>query len=88
MESPYDSDMSDDTRDLVEQGLAINRKKYSSRAGYGTGEHGHAPNRDMDISSVRLPSAFDAIPGEPSAHGLNLTGVENVGGQKLNIIEG
>jgi len=87
MESPYESDMSDDTRDLVEQGLAINRRKYSSRAEYRTDDHGQAPNRDMDISSVCLLPAFGAILGEPSARGLNLTGVENVGGQKRNKLQ-
>jgi len=29
MELQYDSDMSEDTRELVEQGLAISRKKHS-----------------------------------------------------------
>jgi len=84
MESPYDSDMSDDTRDLVEQGLAINRRKYSSRADYKTDEQGLAPSRDMDISSVRLPPIVGVLLGEPSTRGLHLTGVENVVGQNRN----
>jgi len=52
MESAYDSDMSDDTRVLVEPGLAINRKKYSSRAGHHTDAYSLAPNRDMDTSNI------------------------------------
>jgi len=76
--------MSDDTRDLVEQGLAINRRKHSSRAEYQIDAYDPASSRDMDTSSVRLPQTRGAISGEPSAHGLNPTGVESVGGQKHN----
>jgi len=86
MESPYDSDMSDETRDLVEQGLAINRKKYSSRVGHDTDAYGLAPDRDMDTSSIRLPPTCGAIKGEPSTHGHNPTDVEDVGGQNRNTI--
>jgi len=78
MESRYDSDPSDDTRDLVERGLAINRRKYISRAEYKTDEQGLAPKRDMDISSVRLLLAFGIPPEGPSTRGLSLTGVENI----------
>jgi len=84
MESRYDSDTSDDTRDLVERGLAINRKKYVSRADYGTYEQGLAPKRDMDISSVRLPLVHEVQPEEPSTHGLSLIGAESIIGQKHN----
>jgi len=84
MESRYDSDTSDDTRDLVERGLAINRRKYISRADYRTDEQGPAPKRDMDISSVRLPLVYETLPEEPSTRGLSLTGAENVVGQILN----
>jgi len=84
MEIQYDSDTSDDTRDLVERGLAINRRKYVSRADYRADERGPAPNRDMDISSVRLPLVSGTLQEEPSTRGLSLTGAENVLGQILN----
>jgi len=85
MESQYDSETSDDTRDLVERGLAINRRKYISRADDRTDEPGLAPKRDMDIPNVRLPLVFGALQEEPSTRGLSLTGAENVMGQILNI---
>jgi len=84
MESRYDSDTSDDTRNLVERGLVINRRKYISRADYRTDEQSLAPKRDMDISSVRLPLVSDALKEEPSTRGLSLTGAESVEGQNLN----
>jgi len=59
--------MSDDTRDLVEQGLAISRRKHSSRAEYQINAYDPAPSRDVDISSVRVPHTRGAISGEPSA---------------------
>jgi len=85
MESPHDSDMSDDTRELVEQGLAVDRRKHTSRAGYKIDAHDPAPIRDMDTSKVRLPHVLGAISGESSTHGLSLTYEENVGGQNRNI---
>jgi len=84
MESRYDSDTSDDTRDLVERGLAINRRKYVSRADYRIDERGPATNRDMDIPSVRLPLVSGTLQEEPSTRGLSLTGAESVVGQILN----
>jgi len=54
-ESPYDSDMSEDTRELVEQGLAINHRNRSSRAEQHLEVGSTAPNRNTDIYSVRYP---------------------------------
>jgi len=64
--------------------LAINRRKYVSRAEYRADGRGPAPDRDMDISSVRLPFVSETLQGEPSTHGLSLTGAENALGQILN----
>jgi len=86
MEMQYDSDTSEETRDLVERGLAINRRKYVSRAEYRADERGPAPDRDMDISSVRLPFVSGTLQEEPSTRGLSLTGAENALGQILNNI--
>jgi len=85
MEIRYDSDTSEETRDLVERGLAINRRKYVSRAEYRADDQGPAPDRDMDISSVRLPFVSGTTQEEPSTRGLSLTGAENALGQILNI---
>jgi len=84
MEIQYDSDTSEETRDLVERGLAINRRRYVSRAESRTDERGPAPDRDMDISSVRLPFMSETVQGEPSTRGLSLTGAEVALGQILN----
>jgi len=84
MDSPYDSDISEGTRDLVRQGLASDRKKCSNRADLDTDGRSLAPNRDINASYVRLPPALLAQAEEPSARGLNLTGVESVRGQNYN----
>jgi len=84
MESPYDSDVSEDPRDLIARGLATDTRKYSSRAELGTVERELAPTRNMNTSYVRLPHAHIVQAEEPSALGLNMTSVENVKGQNHN----
>jgi len=86
MESPYDSDVSEDTRDLIARGLATDNRKYSSRAELGTVERDLAPIRNMNTSYVRLPPAHVVQAEEPSARGLNTISVENVKGQNYNNI--
>jgi len=86
MDSSYDSDISEETRDLVRRGLASDRKRRSSRADLDTGEQSLTPNRDINTQYVRLSPALVVQAEEPSAQGLNLTGLEGVRGQNYNII--
>jgi len=48
MEYQYDSDISEDTRDLISRGLATDTCKYRSRTELGSGEREVAPNRSMN----------------------------------------
>jgi len=84
MDSSYDSDISEDTRDLVRRGLASDRKKGSNRGELETSELGLAPIRNMNSLYVRLPHAPVVQAEEPSARGLNLIGIESVKGQNYN----
>jgi len=86
MESPYDSDVSEDTRDLIARGLATDTRKYSNRAELGAVDRELAPTRSMNASYVHLPHAHVVQTEEPSARGLNMTSVKNVKGQNYNII--
>jgi len=67
MESPYDSDVSEDTRDLIARGLATDIKRYKTRAELGTNESESAPIRSMNTLYVRLPPALVVQAEEPSA---------------------
>jgi len=69
MESQYDSDMSEDTRELVEQGLAISRKKHSSRADRSREDLGPAPICNMDTANVPYPLAQIVPAGKTSTQG-------------------
>jgi len=84
MESLYDSDVSEDTRDLIVRGLATDVKRYSIRAELGNIERESAPIRNMNTSYVRLPPALVVQAEKPSARGLNLTVSENVRGQNYH----
>jgi len=70
MDSPYDSDMSEDTRELVERGLAISRPKYSSGARRHSVEQSIAPTSNMDISMVHYPLTQIVSAGTTSTQGL------------------
>jgi len=86
METMYDSDVSNDTRELIARGLATDIRRYSSRVELKTSEQGLAPNRNMSTSHVRLPHAPVVLAEEPSTRGLNLTCMENFRGQNHNRI--
>jgi len=84
MDSPYDSDMSEDTRELVERGLVISRRKYSSRAGRHSVEQSVAPTSNMYISSVHYPLTQILSAGTTSTQGLVPVCGEIVLGQICN----
>jgi len=84
MEYTSDSDLSEDTRYLVSQGLASVKRKRRINASQpdGLGERFSDPN--MDISSVRHPSWRETLIGDTSTHGLATTGKKNVISQNHN----
>jgi len=83
MEYQYDSDISEDTRDLISRGLATDTRKYKSRPELGSSERESAPNRSMNGSYVRFPLSHIVPVKEPSARGLNSVCGENAKGQNL-----
>jgi len=85
MDSPYDSDVSEDTRDLISRGLATDNRKYSVEVDLGIRERDSAPTRSMSTSYVHLPLTHVVKAAEPSARGFNMTSGENVKGQNYNI---
>jgi len=84
MESPYDSDVSEDTRDLILRGLATDTRNYSRRADLGSSERASTFNRNMNTLYVHPPLAHVVQAEEPSARGLDITCGENVKDQKHN----
>jgi len=85
MDYQYDSDISEDTRDLISRGLATDTRKYSLRPELGSSERDSALSRSMNTSHVRLPLSHIVQVEEPSARGLNMACGENVKGQNYNI---
>jgi len=81
-----DSDLSEDTRDLVSRGLASVKRKRITPASQqdSIGERLSVPN--MDISSVRHPLWRDGAIGGSSTHGFASTFREIVDGQDHNRI--
>jgi len=69
MESQYDSDMSEDTRECVEQGLAISRKKHSRRADRSCEDRDPALICNMDTANVHYPLAQIVPAGKTFTHG-------------------
>jgi len=85
MEYTSDSDVSEDTRDLVSQGLASVKCKQKIVAAQSDGVHERFLESNMDISNVRHPSWRGVSIGETSTHGLVATGIETVISQNHNI---
>jgi len=84
MELQYDSDMSEDTRELVEQGLAISCKKHSNRANQLYGDQGIAPICNSDTTNVYYPLTQIVPAGKTSTHGRIPVCGEIVAGQIRN----
>jgi len=64
-----DSDISEDTRDLVKQGLAsVKRKRRVATSRIGRLVE-QAPVRNMDIPSVRSQLRREAVNSDTSTHG-------------------
>jgi len=86
MDYTSDSDVSENTRDLVSQGLAsVKRKRFSTASQPGRiRESVSVPN--MDTCNVRSPLWREAAIGETSIHGLVSTDREIGNGQNHNNI--
>jgi len=85
-ESPYDSDMSGDTRELGEQGLTINHRNRSSRAEHHLDVGSTALTRNTDIFSVRYPPTSSASAGTTSTQETGPAACESVVGAGRNSI--
>jgi len=70
-----DSDLSEDTRDLVDRGLASVKRKRRTFT---------ILDSNMDTSNVRHPSGRIVPIGDTSTHGLTMTDVETVISQNHN----
>jgi len=79
-----DSDISEDTRELVRQGLATVKRKRKTVA-FRTERLRERPSVPaMDTSQIRHPSRNEGATGAISTHGLNLNEREIVYGQNHN----
>jgi len=83
-ESSYDSDMSVDTRELVEQGLAISHRNCGSRAEQPLDVRVMAPTRNMDISNVRYPPTSSVSAATTSTQETAPVACESVVGASRN----
>jgi len=79
-----DSDLSEDTRDLVNRGLATVRRKWRIIASQSEGVCERFLDSNMDIPSVRHPSGRVASIGYTLTHGLMTVGVETAISQNQN----
>jgi len=81
-----DSDLSDDTRDLVDRGLATVRRKRRITASHSEGVRERFLGSNMDISSIPHPSGRIVSIGDTSTHGQTIAGVEPAISQNQNNI--
>jgi len=85
MDYTSDSDLSEDTRDLVEQGLSSVKGKRIVFASQFDNVREHLPAHNMDMSSVRHPLNREVSIGHTSTHGLARMNREIINGQNHNI---
>jgi len=78
MDSPYDSDVSEGMKDLVERGFAIKRGRERSWTELGNIGEICAQVRDTDVSHVQRPLALNVSTGVSSTHGLTPATLESV----------
>jgi len=78
MDYTSDSNLSEDTRDLVSQGLASVRRKRITVGAQSDGVHERFSDLNMDTSNVRHLSWRGVSIGDTSTHGLGTTGIETV----------
>jgi len=84
MEYTGDSDVSDDTRELVRQGLAVVKRKRVTMTLRPERLSERFSVSNMDTSQIRHPLCPDGLNGGTSIHGLNIVEREVVNGQNHN----
>jgi len=84
MEYTSDSNLSDDTRELVRQGLASVKRKRVTTALRAERPRERLSVPIMDTSQLRHPFRHDSTNGATSTHGLILTEGETAHGQNHN----
>jgi len=84
MEYTSDSDLSDDTRNLMSRGLASKERKRRIVATQSDGVRDRFSDSNMDTSNVRHPSWRGVSIGDTSTHGLATAGVETAISQNHN----
>jgi len=85
MDYTSDSDVSDDTRELVKRGLASVRRKRTTTTLQPERVYEHFSVPNMDNYNIRHPLCQDGVKGATSTHGLNIVDKEVVNGQNHNI---
>jgi len=78
MDSPYDSDVSEGMKELIDRGYAVRRGREAPCPERGYLGETHAQVRDMDVSHVQLPLAPIVSAGVASTHGLTPATQESV----------
>jgi len=86
MEYTSDSDVSDDTRELVRQGLATVKRKRVTIALQPERLRERLSVSNMDTSHIRHPLCQDGLIGANSIHGLNPADREIANGQNHNTV--
>jgi len=85
MDYTSDSDLSDDTRELVNQGLASVKRKRRINIIKTAGVQDRFSDSIMDTSNVRHPSRREASIGDTLTHGILTAGAEIAISQNHNI---
>jgi len=85
MEYTSDSDVSDDTRDLVRRGLASVKRKRLTISSYPERAHERTSAVNMDTSNIRHPLNQEGPNGVSSTHGQSLAEREIANGQNHNM---
>jgi len=70
MDSPYDSDVSEGMKDLIDRGYAVRRGREPPCPERGYLGEARAQARDLDVSHVQRPLASNVSAGVASTHGL------------------
>jgi len=86
MEYTSDSDLSDDTRELVNKGLASVKRKRRTTMTQSNGVHERFLASNIDTSNVRHPIGRGVPFGDTSIHGLAAADVETANSQNHSII--
>jgi len=85
MEYTSDSDLSDDTKDLVRRGLASVKRKRRILTPQSDDMQNRVLDSNMDTSNVRHPSRREASIGETSTHGPTTSRLDIVNSQNHNM---